>query len=77
MRVHGIVGLRVADASIMPAAMSGNTDAAVVAIAERAAASPRVSVRRRTRGYPTKDRLAYSGLRMTLVQPLVRSPKFL
>ncbi|TFC30295.1 hypothetical protein E3O53_10285 [Cryobacterium sp. TMT2-18-3] len=61
----------------MPSAVSGNTDATVVAIAERATASSRVAVRRRTRGYPTKDRLAYSGLRMTLVQPSVRSPKFL
>jgi choline dehydrogenase len=36
-RVHGIVGLRVVDASIMPRITSANTHAPVVAIAERAA----------------------------------------
>jgi choline dehydrogenase len=38
LRVHGISGLRVADASVMPAAPSANTNATVYAIAERAAA---------------------------------------
>ena len=37
LRVHGIAGLRVADASVMPSLISGNTNAAVLAIAERAA----------------------------------------
>ena len=37
LRVHGIGGLRVADASVMPSAPSGNTNATVYAIAERAA----------------------------------------
>ncbi|HYY17701.1 MAG TPA: GMC family oxidoreductase N-terminal domain-containing protein [Streptosporangiaceae bacterium] len=37
LRVHGISGLRVADASVMPSAPSGNTNATVYAIAERAA----------------------------------------
>lgn len=37
LRVHGISGLRVADASVMPAAPSANTNATVYAIAERAA----------------------------------------
>jgi choline dehydrogenase len=37
LRVHGIDGLRVADASIMPSIPAANTNATVLAIAERAA----------------------------------------
>jgi choline dehydrogenase-like flavoprotein len=37
LRVHGIANLRVADASVIPSLVTGNTNAAVLAIAERAA----------------------------------------
>jgi choline dehydrogenase-like flavoprotein len=37
LRLHGISGLRVADASVMPSPVSANTNATVYAIAERAA----------------------------------------
>jgi choline dehydrogenase len=46
LRVHGVDGLRVADASIMPAVVRGHTNATAIMIGERAAELVRAGVPR-------------------------------
>ena len=45
LRVHGIDGLHVADASIMPTVVSGNTNAATIMIGEKLADTVRRQVK--------------------------------
>jgi choline dehydrogenase len=45
LRVHGIAGLRVIDASVMPTITSGNTNAPTVMIAEQGSAFIREDAR--------------------------------
>jgi choline dehydrogenase-like flavoprotein len=47
LRVHGIEALRVADASIMPGIVAGNTNAPVIMIGEKVADLVRQAANRR------------------------------
>ena len=52
LRVHGVAGLRIVDASVMPTITSGNTNSPVLMIAEKAAIMIRADRRARHAATP-------------------------
>jgi choline dehydrogenase len=56
LAVYGVTGLRVVDASVIPVIPACNTQAPVIAIAERAADSSRGRSRRRAQWWPWRKR---------------------